>query len=399
MEQLPNGLILVRGAGAGGVNPNFFYLTGIAEPRAVLLLAPAGTRVVRGRAAPGPDYVRGQLYQQVLFLPPGDPLAARWGEDSAATLQSVSAEAAGVEAVFSIAEMPALLSRALGASARLYYVRAQEIALGGDEGPDAPFVAELRRRFFHLQIADGTPAVQEMRRLKDAEEIRGIERSVAVVGEALERALQLVRSGAREYEIEAEITRTYRANGGIHAFEPIVASGANACVLHYTENSGTLGAGELLLIDTGVSIDGYKADITRTYPVDGRFTTRQRELYEAVLAAHAEVVQGCRPGALLGDLHADAWQVLDARGQSAAFVHGIGHHLGLETHDVGDVHRPLAPGAVVTVEPGVYLPDEKTGIRIEDDVLVTPDGPRVLSEAIPRSADAVERQLAARRSA
>ena len=198
--------------------------------------------------------------------------------------------------------------------------------------------------------------------------------------------------------MEAEIVRTYRAHGGTHAFEPIVAGGPHALQLHYTENAGLLEAGHLVLIDTGVSIDGYGADITRTYPVDGRFGERQREVYDAVLASEEAAIAACKPGALMADIHTRAYEVLDQRGLGHSFIHGIGHHLGIETHDVGDVHRPLDPGAVITIEPGAYLGDEGIGIRIEDDVLVEAQGSRVLSRAIPRRADEIEQLMAGGRS-
>jgi Xaa-Pro aminopeptidase len=149
-----------------------------------------------------------------------------------------------------------------------------------------------------------------------------------------------------------------------------------------------------VLVDTGALLDGYRADITRTLPVSGRFSPRQRQVYDAVLAAEEAAIAACRPGATLGEVHAVAHASIDRAGFGPAFIHGIGHHLGLETHDVGDVHRPLAPGAVVTIEPGVYLEDEGLGIRIEDDVLVTDAGPIVLSQSIPRDGAAVERWLA-----
>jgi len=200
-----------------------------------------------------------------------------------------------------------------------------------------------------------------------------------------------------EHELEAEIVRVYRKHGGTHAFDPIIGCGPNALQLHYTANSGPIEAGRLTLIDTGASIDGYQADITRTIPVDGRFTERQREIYETVLAAQQAVIDRCKPGALVGELHAEAFEKIADAGYGQYFVHGTSHHLGLETHDVGDPERPLASGAVITVEPGIYIPEEEIGIRIEDDVLITADGHRVLSEAIPKSITAIEQRMTAPR--
>jgi len=393
MEQLQKGLIYVPGRGPSGVNPDFLYLTGIAEPSGALLLAPGGTRIETGRLHPGPDYVRGRLAQQLLFLPAADPLAARWGEDSAATLDGVTAADAGVDAVFPSSQLAELLGQALQRAALLFYARAWEPSLSGADDPDAQFVARIRRRFLDLQVRDASPAIREMRRLKDRDEIASIERAVAVTAEALDRVARMARPGLHEYEIEAELTRVYRGRGAHHAFDPIVGAGPNALSLHYKENSGPVGEGQLLLVDTGAKVEHYCADVTRTYPVSGRFSERQREVYETVLRALEAAISAAGPGVLMGDLHATAWKVIDEAGLAEHFVHGLGHHLGLETHDVGDVHRPLAPGAVITIEPGVYIPGEKIGVRIEDDVLITETGCRVLSEAIPKSVEEIERLI------
>jgi len=149
-----------------------------------------------------------------------------------------------------------------------------------------------------------------------------------------------------------------------------------------------------VLIDTGACLDGYNADITRTFPVDGKFTPRQREVYEVVLEALEAVNAAAGPGTNLGDLHARAYEHIDAAGFGKYFVHGTSHYLGLETHDVGDRFRPLLPGAVITVEPGIYIQEEGLGVRIEDDVLITPDGCEVLSRDIPKTVADIEQVLA-----
>jgi Xaa-Pro aminopeptidase len=396
MEQLQKGLIYVPGRGAAGVNPNFFYLTGIAEPRAALLLAPAGTRIETGRLFPGPDYVRGRMVQQILFLPPSDPMASRWGEDSAATLEQVSAEQVGMDAVMSTGLLDAVLTQAFQAASRLYYVRGFVPNLEGADDPDSAFVTKARARFLDLRVHDGSPAVHEMRRLKDDEEIGAMERAAAVTAEGLANVLGMVRPGMHEHEIEGELTRTYRAHGASHAFEPIVGAGPNALSLHYRDNSAQIGEDQLLLVDTGAKVDGYCCDVTRTYPAGGRYTKRQREVYDVVLAAQEAAIAASRPGAMLGDLHANAYEVIDKAGLAEHFVHGLGHHIGIEGHDVGNLYRPLQPGAVFTVEPGVYIPDEVIGVRIEDVVLITEEGCRVFTGAIPKTAEAIEQRMAGR---
>jgi len=398
MGRLGSGLIVVRGQGAGGaVNPSFVYLTGIAESAAVLALARDGMRVGTGRRHPGADYVRGRMVEQVLFLPASNPLLARWGEDSAVTLESVRAEELGVDAVFGAGEIPALLTQWLGVARVVHLVRGAPASLADDVDADAAFGERICQRFLDVELRDGTPAVHEMRRIKDDAEVAAIRRAINVTAEALAALAGRLRPGVREHELEAEIARVYRARGATHAFAPIVGAGPNALKLHYVQNTGTLEPDQLVLVDTGAALDGYRSDITRTLPVGGAFSARQREVYDAVLRAADVAIAACLPGATLGEIHARAYDSIDRAGFGPDFIHGIGHHLGLETHDAGDVHRPLAAGAVITIEPGIYLADERIGVRIEDDVLVGSDGPVVLSAAIPREAAAVERWIAASR--
>ena len=392
---LGDGVLLVRGAAASGaVNENFRYLTGIGDPRGALLIVPRGVRVETGRRYPGRNYVRGRTVRQVLFLPARDALAATWGEDSAATAESASASALGVDAIYPASELPDVLGRALKDATTLHVVRSAEPTLTGAPDPDVAFVDDVRRRFFHVDVEDATAAVHRMRRTKSEAEIEAMGRAIDVTREALERVLAALRPGIKEQEIEAEILHVTRSRGATLAFETIVASGPNANLAHYRENTRTVEAGELVLIDTGASVDGYKSDVTRTYPVEGRFTPRQREVYEVVLRAQQAAIDAAKPGALVEDLHAAAWDVVEAAGYGRFFYHGTSHYLGLETHDMGDYYERLEPGAVVTVEPGIYIPEEAMGIRIEDDVLITPGGNRVLTSSIPKAPDDVEAALA-----
>lgn len=394
MQELSDGIVLVRGRAGIGLNASFFYLTGIAEPRGALLLAASGVRIGFGRMHPGADYVHGQQARQILFLPARDPLAAQWGEDAAATAESVSAEKSGVDAVLPATELEAVLDSCLSTASVLHLVRGTAPTLSGGADADASLATRISERFLNLDVRDASAAVHAMRAAKDDGEVAAIERAIEVTAEAFDRVLRSVRPGLQEHELEAEIARTYRAHGATHAFDPIVACGERALQLHYRNNRGPVSSGELLLVDSGASLDEYKADITRTYPVDGRFDERQRQVYEAVLAAQEAVIADCKPGVLLGDLHRRAYAVIDGAGFGEYFIHGTSHHLGLETHDVGDVHRPLAAGAVITVEPGIYLPEERLGVRIEDDVLITASGCRVLSEAIPKTIEEIERRMA-----
>ena len=393
LEAAGEGLVIVRGAGP---NRNFEYLTGLAEPAGALLLDEHGVRVGFGRAYPGRDYQRGRRVRQILFLPPSDPLLASWGEDGSATFGSVTAEQAGVDLVLPASEWTAVLGQALAETRRVHVVRAAEPTMAGAADGDAAMVADLRQRFFHLEVRDATAAVHAMRQRKEPGEIEAMRRAIAVTAAALEAAYATVRPGVAEHAVEAEITRAYRAAGARHAFDPIVGCGANACLLHYSKNTGTIRAGELLLIDTGAALGGYCADVTRTVPVAGKFTKRQREVYDVVLRALEAATARVAPGVSLGEVHEAAWQVISDAGFAESYPHGTSHHLGMDVHDVGDRFAPLAEGAVITVEPGIYLASEGIGVRIEDDVLVTRSGREVLTAAIAKDPEAIEAALGAR---
>lgn len=395
LERFPDGLILVRGTGPREFNPNFFYLTGLTECTGMLALSASGMRISTGRDHPGPDYLRGRIAHQVLFLPASDPVAARWGEDAHATHEGTHEDAVGVDAVLPADEFPMRLAGWLQGATRLNYVRAASASVNGPDD-DAAFVDSIRNRFLNLEWRDATAAVADLRTVKDDVELAAIERAAEVTVAGFDRVLRSVRPGMMEYQVDAELAAAYRSAGAEHAFDPIVGAGRNALKLHYLDNAGSIKAGDLVLVDSGARLDGYGADVTRTFPANGTFSPRQRELYAVVLAAQTAVIEAIRPGALLGDLHAIAWRSIDSAGYGAAFIHGIGHHLGIETHDAGDIHQPLRAGAVITVEPGIYLADEGIGIRIEDDVWVTEDGSRTLTSAIPKTIEAIEASMARR---
>ncbi|MBD3867528.1 MAG: M24 family metallopeptidase [Acidobacteria bacterium] len=396
MERFPEGILLVQAGANGRPNRNFTYLTGLTTGAGALVLAPGGVRACTGRNYPGPDYLRGRIVHQVLLLPPADPMLSRWGEDSAVTAGAMRPEESGVDLILQVGAMDELLSPALDHGATLNYVRAAAAGLSGGPDEDSLFLDRVRQRFFDVRLVNATPELEEMRRLKEPDEIEKTRKAIAVTDEALRRVYGMARPGMFEYELEAEITGHYRSHGGTHAFEPIVATGRNACSLHYTENRGKIAAGDLVLLDTGVCLDGYNSDITRTFPVDGRFTSRQREIYEVVLAALEAATAMAAPGADLGAIHACAWDVIHKAGFSRYFIHGTSHFIGMDTHDVGDRYVPLEPGALFTVEPGIYIPEEGIGIRLEDEVLVTAAGHEVLSAALPRKAEEIEEILAGR---
>jgi Xaa-Pro aminopeptidase len=265
-----------------------------------------------------------------------------------------------------------------------------------------------------------------MRLYKSREELRVMRKSAKVAIEAHQRAMQVCRPGMNEAQIHAELLHTFVSQQCEPSYMPIVGGGENACVLHYIENNAALNDGELLLIDAGAEYDGYASDITRTFPVNGTFSSEQRALYDLVLAAQLEAIDHARPGNQWDDIHDAAVRVvtrglvdmgilkgkpesiIEDESFTRLYVHKTGHWLGLDVHDVGEYQidghsRELEPGMVLTVEPGIYIrPDDESvdkrwrgiGIRIEDDVAVTRDDPQVLSDGLIKKADDIEALMA-----
>jgi Xaa-Pro aminopeptidase len=257
-----------------------------------------------------------------------------------------------------------------------------------------------------LPVAAVGPLMAELRPSKDPDELARLRRASAITAEGVVAAMEAVRPGMREDSLQAVLERAFRSRSASGtSFPSIVASGANALELHYSRNDSTMDAGELVLVDVGAEYAGYAGDVTRTFPVSGRFTDRQRSLYDLVLETQRAAIDAVRPGVTIEELNRIAREAMAAasgtlcgeRGCEAYFIHGLSHHLGLDVHDPGIPGRPLEPGMVITIEPGIYLPDEGIGIRIEDDVLVTPEGHEILSSAAPKAAEAVEDRIAAGR--
>ena len=276
------------------------------------------------------------------------------------------------------------------------------------------------------EIRDVRKLLDEMRLIKDPAELDIMRRAAVISTAAHRRAMRATRPGRREYEIEAELLHEFRAHGAqAPAYTPIVAGGANACVLHYVENNAVLADGDLLLIDAGCELDGYASDITRTFPVNGRFSAAQRAIYELVLAAQAAAIDKVRPGSLWQDPHDAAVRVLaqgfidlglcqgsldgviEAGDYKKFYMHRTGHWLGMDVHDCGDYKRDgqwreLTAGMVLTVEPGCYVrPGEgvpqqfwNIGVRIEDDAVVTPAGCEIITAAAPKAIADVEAVMA-----
>ncbi|MGE5570170.1 MAG: M24 family metallopeptidase [Rhodospirillales bacterium] len=360
--------------------PNFYYLTGWLEPNAILLLTPD---------------------TEMLFLPPRDPASERYTGRKIAPGDESATEATGFEKVLPAAQFEAQFKRALESRTSVY-------TLPGTSGAEKlKSLAPLR------EFRDAVPMLARHRAVKSKREIEMIRRSVDATVEAHRAAWRRIAPGLYEYQVAATMTFAMQDNEcERNAYAPIVGSGPSALVLHYAKNSRKMDAGELVLMDVGAECSAYAADVTRTVPVSGRFTPRQRELYEVVLGAQKAVLAAIKPGVIMGanrtapnSLYKVAYDYLNEHGKDAKgnplgkyLTHGVSHHVGLQVHDApaASYSQPLEAGMVITVEPGIYIPEESIGIRIEDTVLVTPDGAEVLSAALPKEPDEIEKAMAAR---
>lgn len=385
-------------------NSYFHYLSGFPETDAILVV------------------VVGSTPKTILFCLDKDLEREVW--DGYRYGPEQARDVFGLDETYSITQADEILPKLLADQAALFY------ELGGDPLSDSKVIGWLNQvRALGRsgvtapdQIHDIRSILDEMRVVKDASEIETMRRAATISAQGHVRAMQLTQPGLMEYEVEAELLHEFRRNGAQSpAYTSIVAGGANACVLHYVSNDAVLNDGELLLIDAGCELDGYASDITRTFPVNGKFSGPQRDVYELVLAAQAAAIEKVKPGNEWEDPHRAALQILvqgmldlglcngtpdsviESGDYKKFYMHRTGHWLGMDVHDVGDYKRDgewrkLEAGMTLTVEPGCYIrPDEKVpeqfwniGIRIEDDALVTDDGCDIITAGVSKSVAEIE---------
>jgi Xaa-Pro aminopeptidase len=392
---------------------DFFYLTGFNEPNAVAVLAP-----------------HHEEHRFVLFVQPKDPERETW------TGYRVGVDAAkerfGADAVYPIAELEEKLPQYLEKADRIYY------RLGRDRTFNDAILTHWQRLMATypkrgtgpIAIEDPAPTLHALRQVKSAAELELMQKAADIAAQAHNRAREFAQPGRYEYEVQAEIEHTFRLHGAQGpAYPSIVAAGANSCILHYTENDRQIQDGDLLLIDAGCAYGYYNSDITRTFPVNGKFTAEQKALYEIVLEAQLQAIAQVQPGNPYSQIHETAVRVIvdglldlgllqgnpdeiiKEEKYKPFYMHKTGHWLGLDVHDVGvyqhgETAHTLEPGQVTTIEPGIYIgPDIKPaegqpevdprwrgiGIRIEDDVLVTATGHEIMTAAVPKTVEEMER--------
>lgn len=362
------------------VNSNFFWASGIEEPESVLILTSGG--------------------EQVLFVPVTTEFERLWS---------------GVRLDIELAKQRSGVSD----------VRPFDPSTSSGQ-------AKLRdyKRKLPVKPVEATELIRPLRMIKDPIEIDLMKRAAAITAQGFVSAREAIKPGVMEYQLEAELSREFLAAGAnCHAYDPIVASGERACTLHYIDNDQALAASDLVLIDAGAEYANYASDVTRTWPVSGKFTSRQKSVYEAVLRVQKAAIRRLVPGVSIRDNELETGRhmtnalqdlgLLKVNNETIAtiknpqklnannsdrifekdqayrqyFPHATSHFLGLDVHDVGDYSRPLEPGMVLTVEPGIYIREEGIGIRLEDDIMITETGNENLTQAIPIEPDEIELRL------
>ncbi|MGO4879561.1 MAG: aminopeptidase P N-terminal domain-containing protein [Bryobacteraceae bacterium] len=352
--------------------PNFYYLSGWKEPGAMLLVAP----------------LQDDKPFSVLFLPRRHPDQEKWTGRKAGPEDADIAQVTGFDTVLPTESFESELHKQLDHYSRIYTIGEQNTTV-------LKQVAPLR------DVSSAYQLIARLRMHKSPAELALLQYSIDVTLDAHRAAWKRAAPGEYEYQVAATMTDVYFDAGCQRsAYAPIVGSGPNSTTLHYSRNSRRMDGGELLLMDVGAECDGYAADITRTIPVGARFTARQREIYEIVLGAQNAVIAAIKPGLPFGDLSKIAREYINTHGKDLHgetlgkyFTHGVSHHVGLDVHDATDFSQPLAEGNVITVEPGIYIPEENIGIRIEDMVEVTKDGAKLMSGALPRDPAEIEKAL------
>ena len=375
-------------------NSDLFYLTGIEQEESILLLAPDA---------------HDPKHREILFLrEPNEHLKIWEGHKHS---KDEASKISGIKQIKWLSEFPVIF-RILMCEQEHVWLNSNEHKRASVEVEtrDARFIERVQRQFPLHTYHRLARLMHQLRVVKTEAEISLLKESVAITEKGFRRLLRFVKPGVKEYEVEAELLHEFTRRRAKFAYNPIIASGANACVLHYNQNDQLCKKGDLLLLDVAACHANYNADLTRTIPVSGRFTRRQKAVYNAVLRVMRASIQGATVGKLPRDWLKESQLMMneellslglitkaDIKKQTEDelacrkyFMHGLGHPLGLDVHDVGHTTEPFAPGWVLTVEPGIYVPKEGFGVRLEDDIVVTDKGPVNLMANTPVEADEIE---------
>jgi Xaa-Pro aminopeptidase len=375
---------------------NIFYLSGVDQEESILVLFPDA---------------KNQKHKEILFLKETNDHIAIW--EGAKLNKIQAAETSGVQTVYWLGEFESVFEQLMSEAKTVYfnnnnhYRQAVEMETREDR-----FIKTVKQKFPNHKIEHNFPIMEVLRGVKEQEEIALIQNACDITEKGFKRVLGFVKPGVMEYEIEAEYAHEFLKNRSKgFAYTPIIGSGYNACVLHYIENNQICKAGDMLLMDVGAEYANYSSDMTRTIPVSGRFTARQKAVYQAVLNVKNEATKMLLSGTLWEEYHVEVGKLMtsellglglidraDVQNENPErpaykkyFMHGTSHHMGLDTHDFGPLKTPMKANMVFTVEPGIYIPEEKMGIRLEDDVVIQPKGtPINLMKNIPIEIDEIE---------
>ena len=397
-----NDVLLTNADGTLAVVPNsdLFYLTGVEQEQTVLVIYPDADE---------------EKHRELLFL--REPTAENELWEGHKLTKDEARAASGIQKIHWLSEFPRLFHRLMCECQRVYLnSNEHHRAVIETESRDARFVADTRRRYPLHDYQRLAPLMHRLRAVKSDLELSLIREACELTAAGFLRALKFTKPGVSETEVEAEFAHEFIRRGSRFAYPPIIASGLNACCLHYVANSDVCRNGDLLLLDVAASCANYNADMTRTIPVNGRFTRRQKQVYNAVLRGLRQAIQLLSPGK-----KTTAWQkeveeimekelvdlgLLTLRGIQRQdperlafkkyFMHGAGHPIGLDVHDVAVISEPMQAGWVMTVEPAIYLPEEGFAVRLENDVLVTEKGPVDLMAGVPIEADEIEALMESR---
>jgi len=371
---------------------NFYYLTGHSQPDAALLLIPDPAD---GKPAEGPH--------EILYLKPRTPAEEKWGGPKMGPDDPDVAEKTGFQAVEAFANLRGELVNL----AKTYPTFYTELAPKEEAGYPhlTTWSAWVRDVLPQSSIQDIAPALYSLRQIKSAGEIALLQKAVDASVDAQFAAMKMMRPGLFEYQVAARMKEVHEMEGcSREAYAPIVGAGFYSTVLHYDALDNEIKGGDLVVMDVAGEYGGYAADITRTLPANGKFTARQREIYEIVLGAQNAALGVMKPGGTFyggaNSAQKAAYEYINTHGHDLHgkplgpyFIHGVGHHIGLDVHDPSE-RGPFEAGMVVTDEPGIYIPEENLGVRIEDDVLITADGNQLLTAKLPRNPDEIEKVMA-----
>lgn len=376
-------------------NSDIYYLSGIDQEQSILVLFP--------------DCPLSQ-YKEILFLRQTNEKIAVW-EGHKYTVEEAR-EASGIKMVLWLDEFRMIVPMLMNHAQNIYFnINENDRCAWEVPYRDLRFANEWKTKYPSHNFERSGPILAQLRAIKSAEEVKQMQTACDITEKALRRVLRFVKPGVMEYEVEAEIIHEFiRNRASDHAYYPIVASGYSACVLHYNENNKECKSGDVLLLDFGCEYGNYAADLTRSIPVNGKFTKRQRDVYTAVLRVMRAATKMLVPGNTIEKYHVEVGKIMeeellglgliskeevkkqnpDLPAYKKYFMHGTSHFLGLDVHDIGNKYEPMKAGMVFTCEPGIYIPEENLGIRIENDILITAKGQLDLMASIPVEADEIE---------